>query len=90
MPPTRNRQLWLVGATVRVVREARGIPGTEFARDVGISAGHLSSIERQRRQVSDAVLVKLARRLGVTVDDITVNLEELAEMQQAVLEAATP
>ena len=90
MPPTRDTKLWLVGAAVRVIREARGIPAWEYAKDVGISAGHLSSIERQRRQVSSAVLVKMAKRLGVTVDDLTISLDELADMQAAVLEAAKP
>lgn len=90
MPPPNDSPLWLVGSTVRAVRKARGIRAATFARDVGISPGHLSTIERQRRQVSDTVLLRIAAHLGMLVSDITVNLEELDRLHHGDPPAPIP
>ncbi len=55
----------LTGSRVRERRLAAGIGQADLARAVGISASYLNLIEHNRRNISDAVLTKLARVLGV-------------------------
>lgn len=61
----------LNGATVRALREALGIRHADFARDVLVSTGYLSNIEKGRRQPAPAIVRRIADRLAVTVDAIT-------------------
>jgi transcriptional regulator with XRE-family HTH domain len=84
MPTQRHARLWLIGAAVRAIREARGITNEQFARDVGISHAHLSRIELADRQPSMAVVVAIANRLALPVDAITVDLERLAQLNEKV------
>ncbi|WP_050528611.1 helix-turn-helix domain-containing protein [Pseudorhodobacter aquimaris] len=55
----------LTGSRVRERRLAAGIGQADLARAVGISASYLNLIEHNRRRISDAVLAKLAKVLGV-------------------------
>ena len=87
MPPKRDVRLRIVGGAVRAIREARGIPAGRFARDLGISPSHLSNIELRAYQPSWRVLVGMASRLGVAVDAITYNVDNLARDAQLVDEA---
>lgn len=59
------------GATIRALREVKGIRHGDLARRVEISPGYLSNIERGRKQPSPHVLRAIADRLGVTLDAIT-------------------
>lgn len=62
---------YLNGSTVRALRESVGIPHGIFARDVIVSAGYLTNIEKGARQPTPAVVRRIAERLGVSVDAIT-------------------
>lgn len=62
---------YLNGATVKALRESLGIQHGIFARDVEISAGYLTNIEKGARQPTPVVVRRLAARLGVSVDAIT-------------------
>jgi transcriptional regulator with XRE-family HTH domain len=55
----------LTGSRVRERRLAAGIGQADLARAVGISASYLNLIEHNRRRISEAVLVKLAKVLGL-------------------------
>lgn len=55
----------LTGSRVRERRLASGIGQADLARAVGISASYLNLIEHNRRRISDTVLGKLAKVLGV-------------------------
>lgn len=55
-----------VGATVRALREKKGMTVTDLARSTGLSPAHISEIERGRTAASVATLEKLARALGVS------------------------
>lgn len=61
----------LHGPAVRAIREALGIKHGTFAIDCGITPGYLTNIEKGRKQPSDAVAATMARRLGVSLDEIT-------------------
>lgn len=68
----------LHGPAVRAIREALGIKHGRFALDVGITPGYLSNVEKGRKQPSDAVAAAIAKRLGVTIDEITYGHERAA------------
>lgn len=55
---------------VRVYREWRGMTSADLAKAAAVSAGHLSDVERGRRQASDEVRRRLAGALGVHADDL--------------------
>lgn len=59
------------GPAVRAIREALGIKHGVFAIDCQISPGYLTNIEKGVKQPSDAVAAAIAKRLGVTLDEIT-------------------
>lgn len=55
---------------VRVYREWRGLTAADLAGTAGVSAGHLSDVERGRRQASVEIRARLAAALGVHADDL--------------------
>lgn len=59
------------GPAVRAIREALGIKHGLFAVECHISPGYLTNIEKGVKQPSDAVAAAIAKRLGVTIDEIT-------------------
>lgn len=66
------------GPAIKAIREALGIKHGVFAIDCLISAGYLTNIEKGRKQPSDSVAAAMARRLGVTLDEITYVIDEVA------------
>ena len=58
------------GAVGRRIRELRGFDMTqaEFARSVGVTQGHLSSLERGEKEAGAAVLLAISREFGKSVD----------------------
>jgi transcriptional regulator with XRE-family HTH domain len=59
------------GPAIRGIREALGISLRTCATDVNLSPGYLSRIESGDRQPTDAVITRIAQRLGVTTDQVT-------------------
>lgn len=59
-----------LGDRLRELREAKDFSLREFARKLELSAAFLSDVELGRRNPSDEVLVRMARFLGTTVDDL--------------------
>ncbi|HEX6010944.1 MAG TPA: helix-turn-helix transcriptional regulator [Geminicoccaceae bacterium] len=55
---------------VRLWRERRGLKLGELAARAGVAASYLSEIESGRKPGSVAALVKLARALGLGIDDL--------------------
>ncbi len=56
----------VVGANVRALREARGVPQDELAYNADIHQTYLSGIENGKRNISLLVLERLAAALSVT------------------------
>lgn len=54
-----------VGAHIRLLRERRGMSVTELARQVGVTKGQISQIERGLSNASIPVLRAIAKALGV-------------------------
>lgn len=71
------------GKAIRAIREALGIRHGRFAVDVGITPGYLTNIEKGLKQPSDPVVKAIAARLGVTVDEITYQVEGVTKVKAA-------
>lgn len=78
-----------LGQRVRELREVQDLSLRELAKKLdGISAAHLSDIELGRRYPSEYLLAKLAKNLGVSLDDLQSHdtrppVEELKRMTEA-------
>ena len=59
------------GPAIRAIREALGIKHGVFATDCDISPGYLTNIEKGKKQPAEALVSRMAARLGVTKDEIT-------------------
>lgn len=63
----------LFGSELRRIREAAGIPLSQFARSLGVSAAYLSDVELGNRQPFDAERIgQVARLLDVNASDLKV------------------
>lgn len=59
------------GPAIRAIREALGIKHGIFAIECEISPGYLTNIEKGAKQPSPTVIAAIAKRLGVSIDQIT-------------------
>ncbi|MBF0269046.1 MAG: helix-turn-helix transcriptional regulator [Alphaproteobacteria bacterium] len=66
---------------VRVWREHRGLTAKALAEKAGVSAAYLSEIESGKKPGSLDAMAKIARALGVQVDDLVV-WERVDDKQQ--------
>ncbi len=57
---------------IRERREAAGLNQRELARRTGLTPEYLNAIERGPRRPGVLTLVRIARALGVTIDDLIV------------------
>ncbi|MBQ1563590.1 MULTISPECIES: helix-turn-helix transcriptional regulator [unclassified Caulobacter] len=64
--------LAVVGANVRTLREARGLPQDELAHLAGIHPTYLSGVETGKRNLSMKVLERLASALRVPETDLVI------------------
>ncbi len=63
--PTTN------GEAIRYHRLNQGLDVRRLAAASGISESHLANVEKGRRGLSPALLLKMAQTLGVTLADIS-------------------
>jgi transcriptional regulator with XRE-family HTH domain len=68
-PPRTERKV-LPGAVKRL-REAYGYKLDPISKKAGVSAGYWCNIEAGRKAPTVAVMIAMARALGVDLDDIT-------------------
>ncbi|MFI2314131.1 MULTISPECIES: helix-turn-helix domain-containing protein [Streptomyces] len=59
------------GPRIRSRRESSGYGLRRFAKDAGISASHLSRIERGERDPQPEALARIATHLGCDIGDLT-------------------
>lgn len=78
LPWRTYKRLGAGESPVRVWRAHRGLKGKDLAAAAEISQAYLSDIERGRREGSLRVVARLARALGVQVDDLVpANIDEI-------------
>ena len=66
-----------LGAVLRQRREAAHRTLTEVAAEAGLSAAHLSEVERGRKEVSTEKLLAVAHALGIRPADLYAELARL-------------
>lgn len=70
VPVAVTKRLMAGEVPVRVWREQRGLSARALAVEAGISSGYLSQIETGKKPGSFDAMAKLARALGVTMEDL--------------------
>jgi len=75
-----------IGLRISSRRRALGISQAALARQAGISASYLNLIERNRRQVGGALLLRLAHELKVDIGELSGEAEHrlIAEVEEAL------
>lgn len=66
------------GPLIRQLREESGTSLTRFAQEIRLSIGYLSKIEQGTSNPSPEVTARIARRLGVTIRNITQQADQAA------------
>lgn len=67
-----NRPAFPIGLRIRELRLERGMTLDQLSRAAGISASHLSRLERGQAEPSFTVAAALATQLGVSLNDLLV------------------
>lgn len=60
----------VVGRNIRRLREARDLPQDELAHQAGVHVTYLSGVENGRRNITLAVLERIATALDTTESDL--------------------
>ncbi len=55
---------------IRQIREEKNISLDELSKEANVSKAHLSYIERNKKEPTISVLVKISKALNVEVDDL--------------------
>jgi transcriptional regulator with XRE-family HTH domain len=79
MPETRSPEHAAYGRALREIRAIRGISQERLARTAGLDPTYVSGIERGVRNPSLTNLLKLAKTLDVTLEDLAARAETLIE-----------
>ena len=69
----KQQRFQIDGPRVRELRERLGLRQLDFAPRCGLSPAALSNVELGRKGVSAARVLVIARELGVSFDDITID-----------------
>ncbi len=80
---TRNS----MGPRIRELRIERGMTLDELARRAGISASHLSRLERGQTAPSFKVAADIAREIGVRPSELATIQREQSDVDSALVEA---
>lgn len=64
-PQTLDPERVRIGETLRTLRETRGFRPDEFANELGISRPYLANIEAGRKPLTEVLLARAAKALGV-------------------------
>lgn len=66
-----------LGKAIKAIREAKGLPGSQFATQCLMSHAHLCNIEAGRKHPPTDVVHRIAAHLGVDVDAISYEIPEV-------------
>ena len=70
MPKTSKQTLKTLGKKVQKLRKGNRLSQEEFAHQLGISRVYIGFIEQGRESPSLKLLMKIARRFNVKVEDL--------------------
>jgi len=70
MPKTSKQTLKTLGKKVQKLRKGNRLSQEEFAHQLGISRVYMGFIEQGRESPSLKLLMKIARRFNVKVEDL--------------------
>lgn len=75
-----------IGARLRKLRAERGISQGAMAQLLGLSASYLNQLEQNRRPLTDAVLLRINRALGVDIEQLSADQQTrlVARLQVAL------
>lgn len=76
--PAEQAERERVGATLRTLRTTRGWKPDPFAGAIGISRPYLANIEAGRKPLTDVLLARAARVLGVEQIAIKQPIEQVS------------
>ena len=80
---------WVIGECLRRARQGQGRTLRDVAEAAGVSIGHLSEVERGRKEPSSEVLDAICRALGLDLADLLVAAQlELARWRAPRLVSA--
>ena len=71
-----KRPAFPIGLRIRELRLERGMTLDQLSKAAGISASHLSRLEREQAEPSFTVAAALATQLGVSLNDLLVASQE--------------
>lgn len=66
----RKQETVINGKEILARRQAKDITLTELAERAGVAKSYMYYIEREKKSPSMTVVVKIAKALGCTVDDL--------------------
>ncbi len=67
-----------LGDRIRTLRLVSGLGQAEFAEQTGVSSGSISKLENGRMQISDELIVTIARALDCSPSFLTSSLDTVA------------
>jgi transcriptional regulator with XRE-family HTH domain len=68
-----------LGSALRKFRESRRLTGTMLSRMTGISQGHISELENGRRNLTEALICRIAEGCSIPVKELEAELARILE-----------
>lgn len=74
MSPEEKEIIVLLGARIAEKRKERGLSQLRLALAIDVSKSYLCDLEHGRRNVSVAIIIKICRKLGITMRELFTGL----------------
>ena len=85
-----NPELLALGENIRRLRRSLKISQEELAEKCGLHRTYLSDLERGNRNLSFLSLLAVARGLGLTISELTRNIETGGAQNPSAVEGVVP
>lgn len=74
-PKKHDPTLIALGQAIQQARKARGLTQEAFAEIAGIDRSHFGRIERGENEIAFLLLIKIAKGLGTSIEDLAKSAE---------------